>query len=457
MWTAFGLRTIKSAARRCPKPLCFFRPYATSACNSSSAASPEPLTQQPFGPAYPQPKPLNPASIIDSYDKIVTEGQEPVRAAEVVRENDATVAPAPPTCDELGNSPAPADLKTIPKKKVRFVSADENMAIEFQKFAHRMRQVGPYVASHEKDVVPSPLMQRDRREIQRVCPYEEPFQALETSFRRIPKDINLPNEYELRFLYPQTTKLPLEYNEAHCADLNALDIHEIPLPIQYGVLYPPNYDATKTYPTMVVLSDGRGLPSDHQDVCANWFERGQVQQGLHEQKWILFFPVISFKNSQLCPCEAVIATFCDWVVANYKCENNRVHLFGKGWGAYAAIRTCIYHKEIAISVTAILGRIGASPFRLEDRPREKVKNVAGTHVLVYVPGYMFKTDYAYKFKNMMDWGHIKPAARYIHFAEVRDHQIYYAINPYEFWNYMKFFRDYPSNAVQPLRRFDEDV
>ena len=53
-----------------------------------------------------------------------------------------------------------------------------------------------------------------------------------------------------------------------------------------------------------------------------------------------------------------------------------------------------------------------------------------------------KTDWLYKFKMLLDDNHVRPAVRVIHFAEVWDHQVYYAINPVEFWNYMQYFRNY---------------
>jgi pimeloyl-ACP methyl ester carboxylesterase len=192
---------------------------------------------------------------------------------------------------------------------------------------------------------------------------------------------------------------------------------------------------------MVVLSDLYGIPSDFGDICANFFERPTHLQLMREQGWVIICPTINTKNSFQIPVEGVVARFCDWVTETHCVEHNRVHLFGKGLGAHLALRTCMEHRDLAISVTAILGRNG-SPFRPMDRAQEKVKNLNGVHSLVFVPGLLRKQDYYYKFKFMMDMARVRPALRNIHFADVRDHQVYYAINPYEFWNHMKYFRQY---------------
>ncbi|RNF12362.1 hypothetical protein TraAM80_00373 [Trypanosoma rangeli] len=160
-----------------------------------------------------------------------------------------------------------------------------------------------------------------------------------------------------------------------------------------------------------------------------------------EQKRVVISPVINLCHNFQIPVEAIMARFCDWVIENFDVEHRRVHMFGKGNGAYVALRTVMEYKEVIISVNAILGRSG-TPFRPLNRPQDKVRNFSGVHSLVFVPSLLRKQDWYYKF--MMNMARIKPALRNVHFADVGDHQVYYAINPYEFWNHMKYFANITS-------------
>ncbi|EPY34390.1 hypothetical protein AGDE_04046 [Angomonas deanei] len=307
-------------------------------------------------------------------------------------------------------------------------------------------QEGPYIGSRMKDAESNLVDERRRRSVVRIPQPEVEYKPNETSFRRLPKNLILPNEYELRALYPQTTGLALVEGKADCVDHNAFDVDEEAAPVAYTMLLPPDWSREKEYPYMVVLPDHRGIPRDFEDVCANFFERPVHRQLMLEQKWVVICPVVNLRHNLQVPVEGVVARFCDWVTENFNVENNKVHLFGKGNGGYVALRTVLEHKDVVCSVTAVLGRNG-SPFRPLERSHDKVKNFNGVHSLVFVPGLLRKQDWYYKFKFMLDMGRVRPAIRNIHFADVMDHQVYYAINPYEFWNYMRYFRQYNINMV----------
>lgn len=60
-----------------------------------------------------------------------------------------------------------------------------------------------------------------------------------------------------------------------------------------------------------------------------------------------------------------------------------------------------------------------------------IDNFNGVHSLVFVPGNLTKVNFIYKLKLMLDLAKVQPPLRNIHFADVFDHQVYYAINPYE--------------------------
>lgn len=321
---------------------------------------------------------------------------------------------------------------------------DEN--IEVRKLIGKFSQDGPFLGSKVNDRACEATDRRHRRELQRVPAVEAPYVANETSFRRLPRDVRLPVESELRGLYPQSTGLEIFCGEAHCVDQNAFSIDEEPSPISYSMLTPKGWTKEEECPFMVVLSDGFGTSRDFEDVCSNMFERPVHQALMNEQRWVIVSPVINVNKGFQNPVEAVVARFCDWVVSTYRVEHGRVHLFGKGCGAYAALRTCLEQKDVAISVVALLGRNG-SPYRPMDRAQVKMKNYNGVHSLVFVPGLLFKQDYYYKFKLMMDLAKVRPPLRNIHFADVKDHQLYYAINPVEFWNHMLYFRQYNTKML----------
>lgn len=346
----------------------------------------------------------------------------------------------------VGSSDVLENEKLIPEAAVRVLSQPESDAQEIKKVHHMFSQEGPYLGSKMMHVPVDSTQERSRRSIVRV-PYQEPtYAANETSFRRLPRDIVLPSEWELRSLYPQRTLLELHTGEAHCADLNSLDIDEEPAPIPYSMLLPPNWSKEKQYPYLVVLPDGRGTTEDFEDVCANMFERPLHRQLMLEQEWVVVSPIINMRFSFQIPVEGVVARFCDWVAESFNVEHGKVHLMGKGLGAYTALRTCLEQSNVALSVVGILGRNG-SPFRPMDRAQHKVKHFHGVHTLVFTPGLLRKQDYFYKFKFMMDLAKIRPAVRNVHFADVQDHQVYYAINPIEFWNHMKYFRQYNTKMI----------
>lgn len=351
-----------------------------------------------------------------------------VRDAEILHETN-TASPAP----DVPRPPGEGAPVILPPQ--------ETAQLEMNKLRFEFSQEGPYLGSKMKDREKHLVDQRERRAMVRVPQPEVEYIPNETSFRRLPKDCRMPGENELRALYPQSTGLEILPGEAHCVDHSAVDIDEDPAPIPFGMLVPPGWDKTKEYPYMVVLADHRGVPRDFEDVCANFFERPTHRELMLEQQFVVICPTINLRHNFQIPVEGVVARFCDWVCETHNVENNRVHLFGKGNGGYVALRTCLEFKDVALSVTALLGRSG-TPFRPMNKAQEKVKNFNGVHSLVYVPGLMRKQDWHYKFKFMMDMARIRPALRNIHFADVKDHQLYYAVNPYEFWNHMRYFRQY---------------
>ncbi|KAG5476529.1 hypothetical protein LSCM1_04243 [Leishmania martiniquensis] len=332
----------------------------------------------------------------------------------------------------------PEDVSVMNKRDIEY--------IELCKLRYMYSQDGPFIGSQTKDSTPDQVSFRKRRHIVRVPQPEMEYCPNETSFRRLPKNYIIPNEFELRALYPMSTSLKIIEGKADCVDHSAFDINADPSPIAYSMLAPPDWKPNIEYPYMVVLPDHRGIPRDFEDVCANFFERPAHYELMTQQRWVILSPVVNLRHNLQIPVEGVVARFCDWVMDNFRVENGKVHLFGKGNGGYVALRTVLEYRDVALSVTAILGRNG-SPFRPLDRAQDKVKNYNGVHSLVYVPGLLRKQDWYYKFKFMLDMARVRPPLRNVHFADVRDHQVYYAINPLEFWNYMAYFRKYNMKMI----------
>lgn len=353
-----------------------------------------------------------------------------VSSAEVVRETVFTSSGD----DALKRSSVDPDDVDVMSKK-------DSDSVELHKLQYMYSQDGPFIGSRAKDKKPDQVSFRKRRHIVRVPQPEVEYRPNETSFRRLPKNYILPNEFELRALYPMSTSLRIVEGKADCVDHSAFDVDEDPAPIAYSMVAPLDWKPDVEYPYMVVLPDHRGIPRDFEDVCANLFERPAHYELMTQQRWVILSPVVNLRHNLQVPVEGVVARFCDWVTENFRVEHGKVHLFGKGNGGYVALRTVMEHKDLVLSVTAILGR-GGSPFRPLDRAQDKVKNYNGVHSLVYVPGLLRKQDWYYKFKFMLDMARVRPPLRNVHFADVRDHQVYYAINPHEFWNYMLYFRQY---------------
>lgn len=358
-----------------------------------------------------------------------------VETAEVLSET----LRSPNDRDSVANS-------TVDSDDVNVMNSKDNEFIELHKLQYMYSQDGPFIGSRTKDKRVDQVSLRKRRHIVRVPQPEMEYRPNETSFRRLPKNYVLPNEFELRALYPMSTSLTIIEGQADCVDHNAFDVDGDPAPIAYSMLAPPDWKPDMEYPYMVVLPDHRGIPRDFEDVCANFFERPAHREPMLEQRWVVISPVVNLRHNMQIPVEGIVARFCDWVTDNFRVEHGKVHLFGKGNGGYVALRTVLENKDLALSVTAILGRSG-SPFRPLDRAQDKVKNFNGVHTLVYVPGLLRKQDWYYKFKFMLDMARVRPPIRNVHFADVRDHQVYYAINPQEFWNYMKYFRQYNMRMI----------
>ena len=332
-------------------------------------------------------------------------------------------------------------ISGIARKSVQIIGHEENVKVEMNKLHYLYTQEGPYLGSRQKDRERHKVDERRRRDVVRVPQKEMDYMPNETSFRRLPYGTRLPNEFQLRAMYPQSTGLDIVVGDAHCVDASSIDPDEEPMPMTYAMLVPPEYDPKKCYPYMVVIPDGSGFARDFEDVCANLFERPIHRELMLDQEWVIMCPVVNLRHNYQVPVEAVVARFCDWVSETHNVENGRIHLFGKGNGAYVALRTVLDHKDVALSVTAVLGRPG-TPFRSHERPQAKAHNYDGVHSLCYVPGLLRKQDWHYKMKLMLDLAKVNPPMRNIHFADVSDHQVYYAINPYEFWAHMKYFRQF---------------
>ena len=214
--------------------------------------------------------------------------------------------------NELEDKNKSMDEEIIAEQKRRVpptVSPEENFMLEFQKYYYKKKsQVGPYIGStpetEERDGKTNKYLSlRTRREIERVPQWEPPFEASETSFRRLPPSVRLPSERQLRYCYPMHTSLPIQWKAADCADFSMNEVDADPAPMQYGVLYPRNYDPKKPHPTMVWVSDHRGEPCDFEDSCAHLFERGPHYEGWYEKGWVIYSPVISVRHAQLHPQE----------------------------------------------------------------------------------------------------------------------------------------------------------
>lgn len=401
-------------------------------CATSLFAAAQNLSFRPVS-STPAPGEDDSAERSDSGDNVTQAADEFwVQEAQILKEHNI-VSP-----DDFAGDDVVGGIK---RGDIGVLNQQQSTYIEMHKLQYMYSQEGPFIGSRTKDRPTSEIDNRKRRQMVRVPQPEVEYMPNETSFRRLPKNLRLPNEFELRTLYPLTTNLKLIHGEADCVDHSAIDVDEEPAPISYCMLAPPDWSPDKEYPYMVVLPDHRGIPSDFEDVCANFFERPVHRELMLEQQWVILSPVVNLRHNLQVPVEGVVARFCDWTAETFNVEHGKVHLFGKGHGAYVALRTVLDHKDLVISVTAILGRNG-SPFRPFDRPQDRIKNYNGVHSLVFVPGLLRKQDYYYKFKFMMDMARIRPAMRNVHFADVRDHQVYYAINPYEFWNYMRYFRNY---------------
>ena len=346
---------------------------------------------------------------------------------------------------------APGDV-AVASGRMKFTRPEEEFDIAMQKAAARGRQKGPYIGSKIGDIEKFDVDDRRRRAVARVPQVEAPYEGNETSFRRLPRGMRIPDEFVLRHMYPMRTKMDLTWQLADCVDGDAQDIfNTTPVGIKYATWFPPDYDpATERLPVLVCLADYRGLELDVEDVCANFFERDEYMSGLLEHRWILLFPCINTKHSQQFPMEGIVARFCDWAALKYRAENGMCHIFGRGLGGWLALRTVTYHRAICQSMIAVPSRM-ASAYRPLERPQEKVHNVEGTHTLVFVPGGLRKLDFLYKWKAMLDINKIRPPTRFIHFAEVLDAQVPYVINPNEFWNYLQYFRQNPLHRTMGSR------
>eukprot|EP00759_Apiculatamorpha_spiralis_P002981 PhF_6_TR11330/c0_g1_i1/m.18301 len=368
-----------------------------------------------------------------------------VKAAELVNASGDSVVPN--TNAENQATSYTEGENSINPQNVKFVHPVDRIGLEYQKYVHSVSQVGPWIDSKHREEVKHAVSTRKRRENNSVKPLIQPYIPMETSFRRLPKDALIPTESELRCLYPMKTDLVLTEHEATgISKGNIVHPEKAPKPLTYFMHKPPNYDPNREHPFIVVLPDFRGLESDIGDVMFHWFQRPAVYQGLVEGGYVLVCPIVNIKHSIACAVESVVAHFCDWICKTYKVEGGRCHLFGKGLGGHLAMRTCFENTNVARSIVALPGRLSV-PFRMAERPYEKAMNMMGVHSLIYQPGGIFKVEYTYKWKALLESAEVKPAPRVVHFADVRDHQIYYAINPNEYWNYMAYFRN--SQAVSP--------
>lgn len=141
---------------------------------------------------------------------------------------------------------------------------------------------------------------------------------------------------------------------------------------------------------------------------------------------MILSPVINLRHNLQVPVEGIVARFLDWVTESFNVEHGKVHLLGNGNGDYVALLTVLEHKDVAVSVTVILGRSG-TPFQPLDRPQNRMKNFNRVHSLVLLPGLLLRQDWYYKFKFMLDMGCVPPPPSLlgnIHFVDIKDQQVY---------------------------------
>jgi hypothetical protein len=85
-----------------------------------------------------------------------------------------------------------------------------------------------------------------------------------------------------------------------------------------------------------------------------------------DQGWVIMCPVVNIRHNYQVP---VVARSCDWVGETRNVESGKVHLFGKGNGAYVAVRTVLDYQNVSLSV---MGRPGTRCFAIVSTSTKEV-------------------------------------------------------------------------------------
>lgn len=133
------------------------------------------------------------------------------------------------------------------------------------------------------------------------------------------------------------------------------------LTVQYKVVLPNNYDASKAYPGVLAFPGG----GQSMDIVTSMIERYWRPEG-EKRGYIVVMPaaprgVLYFEGS-----EKIFPEFLKMIMADYKIQDGKFHIAGVSNGGISAFHVAAQHPEYFLTLTGLPGYlIDATPDRIK--------------------------------------------------------------------------------------------
>jgi predicted esterase len=142
--------------------------------------------------------------------------------------------------------------------------------------------------------------------------------------------------------------------------------------VQYKVVLPHGYDATKTYPAVLVMGGG----PQTMDTVDRTLERN-FRAEAERRGFIIVAPAAPDGDLFFQDGERIFPEFLDMILASHKIANGKFHVAGPSNGGIAAMHVAAQHPSYFVSATAFPGYLW--------RPTEaKLRALEHTCVFLYV-------------------------------------------------------------------------
>ncbi len=145
--------------------------------------------------------------------------------------------------------------------------------------------------------------------------------------------------------------------------------------LEYAVVLPQDYDASRPYPTLLALPPGPQTRAMVERGLELYWETEASKRG-----WIVISPAAQGGKLFFQGSEEIIPSFLQHILGQYKVETGRFHLAGPSNGGRSAFRLACESPQTYLSLIALPG------FPSGDKDQENLPGIASLPVHLFVGG-----------------------------------------------------------------------